>query len=188
MSKTLIGISGKKRRGKDTVAMYLRSQIGGEDTKIMYWATALKKLSAEMLGLNPYHFFADANKDAEYEIAPGEFMTGRKFLQVLGTDCVRNLIHTDFWVFQMMKEMEARSESIILIPDTRFPNEYDAIKNAGGYIIRVERDLPWAAGDDHPSETALDMYDFDLIVDNNGPLLGSKFTSALCNFVENYCR
>jgi hypothetical protein len=186
MSKTLIGISGKKRSGKDTAAMYLRSQIGGDDSKTMYWATPLKKLSAEMLGLSPYHFFADINKEAKYEIASGVFMTGRKFLQVFGTDCVRNIIHTDFWVFQGMNEMQARPESIILIPDTRFPNEYEAIRKANGYIIRIERNLPPAPGDDHPSETALDDYGFDLVVTNNGPLLGPNFTEPLKQFIEDY--
>lgn len=188
MSKTLIGISGKRRAGKDTAAMYLRRQIGGYDTKTMYWASGLKKSLAEMLGLSPYHFFVDANKEAEYEVASGEFMTGRKLLQVFGTDCIRDNIHNDFWVFQGLKEMKARPESVIVVPDTRFPNEYQAIKDAGGYIIRIERNLPSAPGDNHPSEMALDMYDFDLIVDNNGPLLGQNFTEPLMQFVEDYCR
>lgn len=188
MSKTLIGISGKKRSGKDTAAMYLRSQIGGEDTKTMYWATGLKKLAAEMLGLTPYHFFMDKAKTTAYEIAPGVFMSGRDFLQKLGTDCVRDNIHKDFWVFQGIKEMEARPEEIIVVPDTRFPNEYEAIRKANGYIIRIEKNLLPAEGDDHPSETALDDYGFDLVVDNNGPLLGQNFIEPLNQFLEDYIR
>jgi hypothetical protein len=188
MSKTLIGISGKKRRGKDTAALYLHTLLDRDDTKTMYWATGLKQLSADMLGLPPYHFHNDANKEAEYEVASGVFMTGRKFLQVFGTDCVRDNIHQDFWVFQGMKEFEARPEKVIIIPDTRFPNEYKAIKDAGGYVIRIERILPVAPGDLHESETALDEYDFDLVVSNNGELLGPSFTHPLRRFVEDYIR
>ncbi len=188
MSKLIIGISGKKRRGKDTAGMYLSSLLGAENAKTMYWATKLKIAAAEMLGLPPYHFFTDANKDKEYEIAAGVFMTGREFLQLFGTNCFRDLFHADFWVFQAMKDIGARKEEIIIIPDTRFPNEFQAIKYKGGYVIRIERDMPAAAGDDHESETALDGYGFDLVIDNNGDLLGENFITPLKQFVENHCR
>jgi len=188
MSKLIIGISGKKRRGKDTAAMYLSSLLGGSNTKTMYWATKLKIAAAEMLGLPPYHFFTDANKDKKYEIAAAIFMTGRQILQLLGTDCFRALFHPNFWVFQVMRDILARKEKFIIIPDTRFPNEYEAIKDQGGYVIRVERTMPVMDGDDHVSETALDGYDFDLVVDNNGDIFGENFTEPLMQFVEDYCR
>lgn len=188
MSKLIIGISGKKRRGKDTAAMYLSSLLGAANAKTMYWATKLKIAAAEMLGLPPYHFFTDANKDKEYEIAKGVFMTGRKFLQLFGTDCFRDLFHPNFWVFQFMQELSARKEGIILVPDTRFPNEFDAIKDQGGYVIRICKDMPYAEGDEHVSETALDDHQFDLVIDNNGDLLGPYFTDPLKQFVEDYCR
>jgi hypothetical protein len=188
MSKLIIGISGKKRRGKDTAGMYLSSLLGAENAKTMYWATKMKIAAAEMLGLPPYHFFTDAHKDHEYEIAAGIFITGREFLQKFGTDCFRDLFHENFWVFQVMGDIMSKKEGIILIPDTRFPNEYEAIKDQGGYVIRIERTMPPDPGDDHESETALDGYDFDLVVDNNGDLLGPNFTDPLKQFVENYCR
>lgn len=188
MSKLIIGISGKKRCGKDTAGMYLSSLLGAENAKTMYWATKMKIAAAEMLGLPPYHFFTDANKEKAYEIAAGVFISGREFLQKFGTDCFRDVFHKNFWVFQAMKDIKARKEGIILIPDTRFPNEYEAIKDKGGYVIRVCKDLPPAPGDDHPSETALDDYNFDLVIDNNGDLLGPNFTEPLQRFVEDYCR
>lgn len=57
-----------------------------------------------------------------------------------------------------------------IITDVRFPNEFDAIKAKGGLIVRVNRpgyDTSMVA---HPSETALDGHDFDVVIENNGDL------------------
>lgn len=68
-----------------------------------------------------------------------------------------------------------------IITDCRFPNEAKAIKDRGGVIIRVNRNPPeiieWekearAKGiifeEEHPSETALDGWGFDYVIDNDG--------------------
>ena len=75
-----------------------------------------------------------------------------------------------------------------IITDTRFPNEADAVKSKGGINIRVQRDMYkdmdgniipiqdvpikernkyLASFKEHESETALDNYEFDYIIDNN---------------------
>jgi hypothetical protein len=66
-----------------------------------------------------------------------------------------------------------REEDLIypnwIITDTRFPNEAEAIKKAGGIIIRIER-----PGIDpvnlHTSETSLDKWNFDHVVVNDGSI------------------
>ena len=66
-------------------------------------------------------------------------------------------------------------ESNWIITDVRFPNEAQAIKDRGGIVIRVNRldvdkfttNFPQTL---HPSETALDDYKFDHVIDNNGSL------------------
>lgn len=72
-----------------------------------------------------------------------------------------------------------------IITDTRFPNEAKAIKDRNGIVIRVNRkSFKWIDADDyenftgkkveripeHPSETALDDYQFDYVIDNNGTI------------------
>lgn len=116
-------------------------------------------------------------------------MTVREFLQKLGTDAVRNNLHPNAWVNTLFAEYD---RSVVmhtvtsvaystynpeldgpenlwkpywLIPDTRFPNEAKAIKDRGGIVIRVER-----AGLEHynhASETALNNWDFDYVIDNH---------------------
>jgi len=74
-----------------------------------------------------------------------------------------------------------------IITDVRFPNEAQAIKDRGGIVIRVNRfkiitktlpdgtecsfiPNPLFDGEEHPSETALDDYEFDHVIDNNGSI------------------
>jgi len=71
-----------------------------------------------------------------------------------------------------------------IITDCRFPNECEAIKQRGGIIIRVERKpfnrvggmkrnkqlLEQIKEDTHPSETSLDNYEFDHVIDNNSDI------------------
>ena len=62
-----------------------------------------------------------------------------------------------------------------IITDTRFPNEAQAIKNAGGIIIRVDRP-GFSAINAHPSETALDDWEFDYLIGNESDLTSLLFT------------
>jgi hypothetical protein len=56
-----------------------------------------------------------------------------------------------------------------IITDTRFPNEAQAIKDAGGIIIRVTRPGIGPVND-HPSETGLNQWKFDYEIQNDGTL------------------
>lgn len=73
-----------------------------------------------------------------------------------------------------------------IITDVRFPNEADAIKDREGIIIRIERNdyifdengkriIPTKEyintnDKQHESETALDNYKFDYVINNNGTI------------------
>lgn len=128
-------------------------------------------------------------------------MTVREFLQKLGTDCVRFGLHENTWVNALFADykrdyipVEFRDPTIDCLPgypswiitDCRFPNEYDAVKSRDGIIIRVTR------GDDdtidktnlHASETSLDGFEFDWMIDNTGDLhhLEQEVTSFLKHF------
>lgn len=84
-------------------------------------------------------------------------LTPRLFMQLLGTDCFRNIIHPNSWVNATMKdykteyqdfEHDARDsfypiiiqkQSKWIISDTRFENEVEAVKAKGGINIRINR-------------------------------------------------
>jgi hypothetical protein len=92
-------------------------------------------------------------------------MTVRQLLQELGTDAVRNGLHPDSWVNALMSGYVPATAHWI-ITDVRFPNEFKAIQEKGGLLVRINR--PMMPDNTHPSETALDEgYEFDVIIDNS---------------------
>jgi hypothetical protein len=100
-------------------------------------------------------------------------MLVREFLQKLGTDAVRYGLHPDTWVNALFADFDEDKDNWI-ITDCRFPNEARAVKERGGQVVRINRDLEQAdyqtLEQRHPSETSLDDYTFDYIINNVGDL------------------
>jgi dephospho-CoA kinase len=90
-------------------------------------------------------------------------MTVRECLQKLGTDAIRNNLHPNSWVNALISNYN--ENKFWIISDCRFLNEVKAIKNNGGIIIRVNR-TNQISTDRHISETELDNYKFDYIINN----------------------
>ncbi len=114
-------------------------------------------------------------------------LTPRKLLQLLDTECGRNIIHPNIWINALF--VDYKDEYIgdwgmghhmyekpnWIITDVRFPNEAKAIKDRGGIVIRVneytlenEFDERTRMDNEHPSETALDNYEFDHFIHTDG--------------------
>ena len=122
--------------------------------------------------LNSVPVFAD--------IQFNKLISVREFLQKLGTDAIRDGLHTNAWVNALMADYTPTQVQWAdgpiggykdgpmpnwIITDTRFPNEAEAIKKADGIIIRVDR--PGVKPiNDHPSEIGLDDWDFDYKIAN----------------------
>lgn len=125
-------------------------------------------------------------------------MTVRDFLQKLGTDGLRNGLHTNVWVNALMADYVPQPNKEVaaflaaeglpasmnggkkqmpnwIITDTRFPNEAQAIKDAGGIIIRIDRP-GYKPVNAHPSETGLDDWNFDHKIMNGSDLTSLLFT------------
>lgn len=147
----IIGIAGKKRAGKDSLAMMLSLRF--ENSITYSFAKPLKQEVARAMGTTVEYI--DCHKD-----------NFRLILQGWGTDYRRKLYGNDFWVHKMDRACEMFGNyNVLIIPDIRFKNEFDWVKAHGGIMIRVERDnLPF---DDHKSETELDHEQFDYVIKNN---------------------
>jgi hypothetical protein len=153
----LIGLSGRKFSGKDTVASYLAN-----DYERRKFADKLKRMVSVLLDCSLLDLENQTFKESK---VLGD-LTGREILQTLGTDWGRNL-DENIWVNAAMYGI--RIDDKIVFSDVRFPNEVKAIKDRGGKVIRIER-LGMSI-DNHPSETALDDYkDWDYIIRNYGSL------------------
>lgn len=95
-----------------------------------------------------------------------------EILQFWGTNFRRRLTDPNYWVNLTMDKAKTIAEDIkngfILVPDTRFKNEVDALRLNGGHyikVIRTKADGTQFIADDrdpnHPSEAELEGYPAD---------------------------
>lgn len=96
-------------------------------------------------------------------------MTAREFMQFFGTDIMRK-IWSPVWIRSCISRILSEGSELAVICDVRFPDEASAIEAAGGFVIRLTRNVKQ---DEHVSETALDTYSFKHVIDNHDCSLDS---------------
>ncbi len=110
-----------------------------------------------------YLEYKDMLPSPEYYL---EKHTPRTLMQLLGTECGRQIIHPNIWVNSLMSDYKPLCESRCnpeqctceedcigkksnwLITDMRFPNELQAIKDKGGIVLRINRNNATSKGID----------------------------------------
>lgn len=191
----IIGICGFIGSGKDTAADYLVENYGFTRDS---FAGTLKDAVAAIFGWD--RELVDGRtkeaRDWREQVDPWwaerlemSNLTPRLVLQLWGTEVGRQAFHNDIWIASLENKLR-KSDGDVVITDCRFPNEVQAIKNAGGIVIWVSRGaLPeWyqyaydanrgsqeAAErlkeyNIHASETAWVSTNFDCVIRNNGTL------------------
>lgn len=189
----IIAISGYARSGKDTVAEIITRH--NPIWKVKKFSGKLKQVASILTGIPPSMFEDQKFKEQvlhgwerkrwEGRVTSDGFVHGesytqqttvRDFLQRLGTDAIRDGLHENAWVNALFSDYHNTDNWVIT--DCRFPNEYEAVKNWGGIVIRVDRPeiTPVNA---HVSETALDSYEFDYTIVNNGTLEDLEETTLM---------
>ena len=224
----IIGINGKIGSGKDTVGkiiQYLTSECGDSNsTRHRTYAEFLQKGGGSNLRNFDQHYVSDwevkkfAGKlkttaslltgipvekfeDQEFkkqQMNPEWNMTYREFLQKLGTEAMRDGLHTNVWVNALFADYNAgytispldvdnQAPDNWIITDMRFPNEMEAVVEKGGITIRVVRPKIESVVDkmrpysdlvhygipmpkEHPSETSLDSAEFDYTIVNDSTI------------------
>ncbi len=149
----IIGLTGHKQSGKDTVADVL-TEAGFERTA---FAAPLKAV-ATSIGW-------DGTKDDHEPCGNCGMLQGRRLLQVLGTEGLREELWRTVLIDALLRRLPSQNT---VITDVRFPDEAAAIRNWGGHIWRVKR--PGYEGDGHESESFIDEIAPDLTLLNNGPV------------------
>ena len=190
----IIGISGKARSGKDTVAQILRNNGLNEAnlTTIVHFADVLKYTLARLCSTRDCmisHNDFTTTEGKQKTIPWLDNMTHRELLQRFGT-AIREEVHPDFWVKVCIHHLEFIQPNYLkkydlIVPDVRFPNEKKAIEDLGGIVIRVER--PGIDSGNHISETALDDAEFCHTIQNDGTLeeLETKVKEFLNDYINN---
>jgi hypothetical protein len=186
----VIGVCGLIGSGKDTIADYL---VNIHEFRRESFAGTLKDAIADIFGWDRIMLEGRTRSSREWREQPdawwsqrlGREITPRRMLQIWGTEVCRQGFHDDIWIASLEHRLRQARDNIV-ISDCRFPNEIDAIRRQGGYVIRVIRgddplwfhearshilhQTPLPRGLPHASEWAWAGTDFDRIIENDGTL------------------
>ncbi len=164
----IIGISGQKGVGKDTLARYLQKNCYCQK---FAFADVIKEIAKNYFNVPHYDLRASPEKkdtiltDWLWQEIPNSRKTGamtvRELLQYIGTDLFRNNMHEDFWVKATMFKVKKSKVDVKIITDVRFPNEAKEIRDRGGIVVRLYRDT--GKTDSHPSEQSFTKEDEHLL-------------------------
>ena len=165
----IIALAGYARSGKDTVADYLAET---QDFERIAFADVLREC---VEALNPMVAedgtrYKDALTFWGYNGAKEKLPEFRGVLQRMGTEVGRNILGENIWVELTMARIDRHEPHVDwVITDCRFPNEANAVVDADGDVIKIDRPGVSAAND-HISEHALDGFEFDEVILNDGTL------------------
>jgi len=184
----LIGLYGKARSGKDTVATYLGRTRGFQTRAFadpMYdmlaagmgiHMTSRKTglLRTEQINELPYCIYVnDHDKDS---VVNPFGVSVRRLMQTLGTEWGRNVVGEDVWVTLADAWYQQHRQGHVVFTDVRFPNEADFILSNGGQVVEVYRPQEdFAAFRQHDSENQL-MHSYVGHTLNNAGSLDDLFT------------
>jgi len=173
----LIGIHGPARTGKDTVFLYLSDMLR-EATQVnivkVAFADPLKDICRNIFGFreDQLHGGAKDVPDPRYTRPDGSHLTPRWAMQQLGTEWGRSC-DPNLWV-RVLNDAAERIEvlnSIVVIPDVRFANEAQYIRergqqkwSRGTFLIKIDRPGAPRIEGTHASEQGLPDEMFDAVL------------------------
>jgi len=161
----LIGLTGFAGVGKDTLAYEMMMHDVYERYR---FADPIKNM------LRQFHIH-DAvweNREAKEKLIPWLGVSPRYLAQTLGTEWGRVCIRPDIWVVLAKgrwHQLNANGEGRMVIPDVRFDNEAEWIREAGGLVIQIVRpDKLVADNPTHASENGISERFIDDAILNDG--------------------
>lgn len=175
----VILISGHAQHGKDTTAGFLKEALEARGKKVLitHYGDLVKHVCKTFFDWN-------GEKDE----------AGRTLLQYIGTDVIRAQT-PNYWVDFVLSVLKHFPDTwdYVLIPDCRFPNEIECVKNAGWDTLHIRvfrQDDGFVSPlteeqQKHISETALDDVDPNFIILNHGTLDDlKKYIDCFAGYLE----
>ena len=190
-NKVVIQIGGYKRSGKDTISKMIANhyQSKGKLVDILHYADPLKQIAATIFNISAeeldefknnktslwrFDQFGDAYQVTDF----------REILMKIGNEAIKPIFGNDVWKKIMHEKIEKSEADIIIIPDFRFLVE--VIPNA--VTIRINN-YNITNDTNHPSETELIDFDFDMSIDNTNYSQTKEEVSYYCEqMIDNYIK
>ncbi len=149
--KSFLGICGRRRSGKDTLARILSLYM--DSVRVLHFASALKGIA--LLDLHEGAAFLPFLSDK-----------GRKVLQDLGVGLYSfHSTRENVWVELTLAVGQYVPEKRIVIADVRMLHEESAIRSVGGKIVKVVAPPPSQSEiDQHKSEVEVEKITADLCI------------------------
>lgn len=178
-----IAIAGRKRSGKDTAAAHLVEEFGyvrhGFADPLKDAALKLDPIIEHIyMGhragcpvLEPYRL-SELIADDGWEEAKDSYPEVRRILQRLGDEAGRQVHGEETWIRNLLRRAEASNAEghPVVVPDVRYPNEAELLREAGFLVVRVDRP---GYGSPTPGEHASERVErlaVDQVIVNDGSL------------------
>lgn len=186
---TIIGLTGPKGSGKDTVGQFIKELYPHHFVRTMAFADPIKKVIQYIFNLDPtninhYDLF---KRDAIYYQLPGhpqQIVQGRHIVREIGM-LMRKYDEKQFTDYVEREIMTNNTKnSIDVITDLRFDNEYLMLRDLGARIIKIHR--PNYHYDGHITERGFDdaLVDYVLYNDEDMPTLRKKVQDTMDNIMK----
>lgn len=168
MASRTVGLSGPAGSGKSEAALHLVETHGFTAVK---FAGPLK---AMLMG---YYLAVGATSEEAFERIEGSLKeepdpylngkTPRHAMETLGTEWGRVCMGADFWI-RAWQVATSTTEGPVVTDDARFDNEAEAIKAAGGEVIRLKPKVQRRKKSKHVAEAGLSDHLVDHEIVNDG--------------------
>lgn len=156
----IIGLLGRARVGKDTVARLLQDHLQGEDYIILRIAQPIKSAVCALYNINP-SVLESAEKEA---YIPGYNITPRQAMQAITDTYLKK--HSDFFFSQQVfAKIDASTNKHCVIPDIRYNHDVIEVQKRGGVVIKVTRPENKVY---HECESTVDKCSYNLEIVNDG--------------------
>lgn len=174
MPKLLGLYSPAAQSGKTTLALglaghgYVRERFAGPLRAMLHALLDHQGMSGDEIAER----LDGAQKEEPCDLLGGR--SARHAMRSLGTEWGRECMAGDLWVNACMARVRAQLAAgrSVVIDDMRFRNEAEAVRAAGGLLVRITRPGRTPQAGQHASEGGLDgwCFDLDLVNDAGHPV------------------
>lgn len=166
----ILALAGKRGVGKTTSALFMARRHGFIRKS---FAEPLRQISKQIFNFSDSDFEV-ANKERKFMLYD---WTPREFLIRLGG--LIRFHDKDYFVNAALRDMNTKDD--LVFDDCRFPEEANKIRYFGGKVVLIKRYAslnPFSSPLDDITETSMDNYKFDYIIeDSANTSLGSLYSA-----------